>query len=568
MIDSQTASTWKSSFYESPKYTTLTSTMSAFFDLGYQSVLVYGLGLLCGFAVHRGIFIHGEWHVQAPQILLGHLWLFSCFAGLSRCYSGTAIGELSHALLILSAGYLPGLFTSIALYRVIFHQLSTAGFKGPWYARITKLWHIWACRGCKNHLVLEKLHEQYGDFVRTGVFMAVDGPRSECIKAEWYDILHPDRALVTTRIKPIHAARRREWNRGFSAQALIQHESKILKYIEQLDLCIEADAKARVPSEVRDLFFWFGFDVMGDFVFSKSFDMLHQQQWHHIIVRLQRALSLLGPFSPAPWLIQVGFKLGPRVNVLKDWFDMVAWCERQMRVRLDDATPKPAMPDLAHYLMELDDGQTEKKDRLTWLFGDSLLAIVAGSEPTAAALIGIFCEMSKHPEHADKIYEELKDVDATNLKILTSLPHLNAVINEGLRLYPALLTGGARKTTENGATIGGTFIPPHTTIIAPRHVISRREDCFEQANDFIPERWTTRPEMIRNAAAFAPFGTGHHSCLGRFLAMDTMRFVVAKLVKKYHFRLAPGETGNRVFDDIKDQFTSNPGPLSLCFELR
>lgn len=162
------------------------------------------------------------------------------------------------------------------------------------------------------------------------------------------------------------------------AAALVQHESKILKYIEQLDQCIEANAKANKPSEVRDLFFWFGFDVMGDFVFSKSFDMLHQQQWHHIIVRLQRALSLLGPFSPTPWLIQVGFKLAPRVGVLKDWFDMVAWCERQMRVRLDDASPKPSVPDLAHYLMELDDGQTEMKDRLTWLFGDSLLAIVAG----------------------------------------------------------------------------------------------------------------------------------------------------------------------------------------------
>ncbi|WQF83912.1 Putative cytochrome P450 [Colletotrichum destructivum] len=552
--------------------------MNVLFHSGYEGVLVYGLGLVCGIAVHQGIFIHGEWHVQAPQILLGHLWLFSCFAGLSRYYSDTAIGKLCQSLLILSAGYLPGLFASIISYRVFFHRLSTAGFKGPWYARVTKLWHVWACRDCKNHLVLEKLHEQYGDFVRTGpseitvfhpgVFMAVDGPRSECIKAEWYDILHPDRALVTTRVKPIHAARRREWNRGFSAQALVQHESKILKYIEQLDLCIEADAKAHVASEVRNLFFWFGFDVMGDFVFSKSFDMLHQQQWHHIIVRLQRALSLLGPFSPAPWLIQVGFKLGPRVGVLKDWFDMVAWCERQMRMRLDAETPKPAMPDLAHYLMELEDGQTEQKDRLTWLFGDSLLAIVAGSEPTAAALIGIFCELAKHPEHADMIYEELKDVDSTNIKTLTGLPHLNAVINEGLRLYPALLTGGARKTTENGATIGGTFIPPHTTIIAPRHVISRREDCFERANEFIPERWTTRPEMVRNAAASAPFGTGHHSCLGRFLATDTMRFVVARLVSKYRFRLAPGETGNRVFDDIRDQFTSNPGPLSLCFELR
>ncbi|OLN85286.1 Tryprostatin B 6-hydroxylase 2 [Colletotrichum chlorophyti] len=555
----------------------MTFIMSAFCKF-HQELILCALGLLCGSAVHLGFFIHGEWHVQAPQILLDHLWFFSCFAALSSYYKGTVLGDLSYSLLILFCGYLPGLLGSITIYRVFYHRLTTSGFRGPWYARITKLWHVWAARDCKNHLVLEKLHEQYGDFVRTGpseitvfhpgVFMAVDGPRSECIKAEWYDILHPDRALVTTRAKPIHAARRREWNRGFSAHALVQHEAKILKYIEQLDMCIEADAKANIASEVRNLFFWFGFDVMGDFVFSKSFEMLHQKQWHHIIVRLQRALSLLGPFSPAPWLIQVGFKLCPRVSVLRDWFDMVAWCERQMRVRLDDGTPKPAVPDLAHYLMELEDGQPEQEDRLPWLFGDSLLAIVAGSEPTAAALIGIFCEIAKHPNHVDMIFEELADVEVTDLKALTRLPHLNAVINEGLRLYPALLTGGARKTTENGARIGDTFIPPYTTIIAPRHVISRRDDCFERPNEFIPERWTTRPEMVRNAAAFAPFGTGHHSCLGRFLATDTMRFVVARLLKKYRIRLAPGETGKRVFEEVKDQFTSNPGPLSLCFELR
>jgi hypothetical protein len=50
------------------------------------------------------------------------------------------------------------------------------------------------------------------------VFMAVDGPRSECIKSEWYDILHPSLALVTTRDKSVHAKRRREWNRGFTTR--------------------------------------------------------------------------------------------------------------------------------------------------------------------------------------------------------------------------------------------------------------------------------------------------------------------------------------------------------------
>lgn len=71
------------------------------------------------------------------------------------------------------------------------------------------------------------------------------------------------------------------------------------------------------------------------------------------------------------------------------------------------------------------------------------------------------------------MYEELKGADATNLRVLNRLPHLNAVINETLRLYPVLLTGGARKTTKEGVMIGGTYIPPNTTIVSPRFSIQR-----------------------------------------------------------------------------------------------
>lgn len=37
---------------------------------------------------------------------------------------------------------------------------------------------------------------------------------------------------------------------------------------------------------------------------------------------------------------------------------------------------------------------------------------------------------------------------------------------------------------------------------------SAGEDCFENANEFVPERWTTHREMVRNIAAYNPWGTG------------------------------------------------------------
>lgn len=130
------------------------------------------------------------------------------------------------------------------------------------------------------------------------------------------------------------------------------------------------------------------------------------------------------------------------------------------------------VPDVAHYLLQ--DARDDPR-RFPWLTGDSILAIVAGSEPTAAVLVGLFCELAKDPRHAEIILDEIKTLDIADSRALaSSCPHLEACIFEALRLYPALPTGGTRKTLENGITVGGTFIPPETTVVAPRFCISRR----------------------------------------------------------------------------------------------
>lgn len=50
------------------------------------------------------------------------------------------------------------------------------------------------------------------------VLAAIDGPRSPCTKAVWYDILHPDVLVNTTRDKQLHDSRRRIWDHGFTTK--------------------------------------------------------------------------------------------------------------------------------------------------------------------------------------------------------------------------------------------------------------------------------------------------------------------------------------------------------------
>jgi cytochrome P450 len=85
----------------------------------------------------------------------------------------------------------------------------------------------------------------------------------------------------------------------------------------------------------------------------------------------------------------------------------------------------------------------------------------------------MFAELARKPHHVELIYAELAERDIADTKVLSALPHLNAVIQEALRLYTVLPTAGSRKTGKNGVTIGGVFIPPYTTIVNPRYCIHR-----------------------------------------------------------------------------------------------
>lgn len=126
------------------------------------------LGVITAVSVHHGLFVHGEWHLHSPAILFYHLLAHSLYTAFLIAVEQCAIIPALLAATSVFGVYLTALLTSIAVYRVLFHRLSRAGFPGPPPARIYKFWHVWACRDSKNFLVLDRLVQEYGDFVRTG----------------------------------------------------------------------------------------------------------------------------------------------------------------------------------------------------------------------------------------------------------------------------------------------------------------------------------------------------------------------------------------------------------------
>ncbi|KAF4629298.1 hypothetical protein G7Y89_g8848 [Cudoniella acicularis] len=511
--------------------------------------------------------------MQAPSLLKFYVVL-SILTFVWEHYGfnhGNTLESLQAALLIICA-YATALFTSMLIYRKYFHRLRN--FPGPWLAGATKFWHVYQCRNSQNHFLLDDIYRKYGEIVRTGpeeltifhpeVLPATDGPGNSCTKAVWYDFLLPEIALNTTRSKPEHDHRRRIWDHGFSTKALDTYEGRIAEYAETLEKRIADLASHGHPVNVTSWFYFFTFDVMGEFAFAKSFGMLEDERWHIAVVMLRKAMRLLGPLSPVPWLAQIGFYIVPWIWVVRDWLAMLVWCRERMAERIKMEGYKP---DVSHWLIDASmKTNTLKLDR-EWLNGDAVTIIIAGSDTVAPTLVFIFYLLAIHQDQQDKLREALESVDIYDRKALRGVDHLTGVINESLRIHPPVPTGGYRQSPDDGMKLAGQYIPPRTTIVSPRYTLGKLPSCFEKPGEFIPERWYSKPEMVKDKRAFAPFAQGRYSCVGKNLAMGELRLVTALLVKKYRIRLASGEDGKRVEEDLRDQFTAAPGELNLSFEV-
>ncbi|KAK4868972.1 hypothetical protein LT330_006581 [Penicillium expansum] len=441
-------------------------------------------------------------------------------------------------------------------------------------AAVTKLWHVWKCRDSRGHLVLQAWYEKYGEFVRTGpseitifhpeAYEAMDGPKNRNTRSDWYDLLYPRISSIFTRDRQLHHERRKMWEQALSRKALVQYHRRVVEKVRTLQRLV-ALGQSR-PVLINELMYFFAFDSMGDFAFSEDFGMMRNKRWHSSIAMLRSALTLLGPFSPAIWIPRLGFAFIPSLWKVRHWFHMLEFCDQCMARRIKKTLSDR---DIASWFIEDHVKRGSDPTRARWLSGDTATLVVAGSDTTAPSLTLLFYFLARYPMHADKIYEEIHRVDRENPTALATLPHLTGTINEAMRLLPAVLTFSSRVTPPEGLMIDGTFIPGNTKICAPRYTIGRLETAYVYPHEFIPERWYSQPEMIKDKRAFAPFGVGRTSCVGRHLALAQIRLVTAALVFHYRIKFAPGENnGEAVERDMKDQLTAQPGACWLVFEGR
>jgi cytochrome P450 len=166
--------------------------------------------------------------------------------------------------------------------------------------------------------------------------------------------------------------------------------------------------------------------------------------------------------------------------------------------------------------------------------------MMAGAVTTATFLAGVTYYLG-HNKHATfRLQQELRSrfnsLDDINSKELLNCEYLNAVVEEGLRIYPPAGAGHlSRIVPPGGCEIDGEFIPEgvsyfkgteernadektQTRVSVHQWSVLRDPLNFWNPSAFIPERWIkSEPEGQGGdrLETSLPFSYGPRGCLGR-----------------------------------------------------
>jgi cytochrome P450 len=173
-----------------------------------------------------------------------------------------------------------------------------------------------------------------------------------------------------------------------------------------------------------------------------------------------------------------------------------------------------------------------------------LMTMLAAHHTTGVAISWTLYLLSQHPQVAERVADEvdrvLGDRATPAYSDLKELTYLDAVLRETMRLYPPG-PYGAREATED-VLLGEYTIPAGTVIFYPFWAVHMNPEYWPDPEIFDPGRFTAQASAGRPRLAYIPFGLGPRSCEGAALAMIEAQLVLATLLKRFEFHLAPGQT--------------------------
>ncbi|KAI4220070.1 MAG: hypothetical protein L6R36_007884 [Xanthoria steineri] len=450
------------------------------------------------------------------------------------------------------------------LYNVFFHPLRD--FPGP------KLWtssfvfrHVAAMRG-ELDWSLKAFHQKYGEVVR----FSPEELSFTCEEA-WKDIYgHKSTPLIKDPLiynsvklgsdgassifnadEASHPRIRKQLAHAFSDRALREQEPFMTAYIDLLMQKLRGVAAAGASTDMVRWLNFTTFDLIGDLALGKSFSCLNNNEYHSWVRGLQEGTKI-GPYIRA---------VATYTDIKRLWRLLAPPSIKKARLRHEEYVRVNARERLAKGILE------QRRDFLSYILKDrgekgSLtdeevaancgFLIIAGSEAAGTAMSGILFHLLSSPGPFRKMTEEIRgafsreaDIDFVSTSNL--LPYTMACITEGMRCFPPGPTIPPRRTAKGEMTnVAGYSVPGWTSVGVHPLSATHATANFHLPDSFIPERWLPECTADPSSAFYndrrgvvQPFSVGPRACLGKGLAYNEMRVILARLLWNFDLELCP-----------------------------
>ena len=228
---------------------------------------------------------------------------------------------------------------------------------------------------------------------------------------------------------------------------------------------------SREPSKgalinMTDWITFFAMDVIGDLALGESFHMLETGEYHDWVRTLFKYVQLITT-AAAPRYYSVRATdfvfqhLVPR-SVSEQQKAHKRYSDERINRRLDSRSERPDF--MTPFMKNNADYKIMSKEEI---FSNFSFIILGGSETIVVVCIGLLNHISRDPRIRTRLTDEIRNYflheEDINLDSLndsaSSLPYLEAVIHEALRMCNPIPSGLPRKVPPGGDTYCGHFLP-------------------------------------------------------------------------------------------------------------
>ncbi|KAF2813426.1 cytochrome P450 [Mytilinidion resinicola] len=395
--------------------------------------------------------------------------------------------------------------TIYVVYQRVFSPFAST--PGPFWASLSRLWIAKHSRdGDLNHVMID-LHKRYGPLVRTGPYevsvadltaiKSIYGAGTKFRKSDWYSVWQATRKfdLFGERNESVHAVQRRLVAQTYSMGSLKDLEEFVNGAIKGFMRKMGGFQDSKEPADMGKLVQLFAFDIIGEITFSKTFGFVDAGMDDGTFSSIEGILRSACWLGQIPWIYRLHQTLMPvignHLGVNARHGGVRNFAMSEVRSRKDRGSDRK---DILSKLFAVNEKKPTEFD-LNVVVSMATSNIAAGSDTTAISIRAIIYYLLKNPTHKQRLVDEIdglrrqgKISDPVSLSQADSMPYLQAVMYEALRVHPAVGMSLPRVVPSGGIDIHGKYFPAGSVVGVNPWVVHRNKEVFgDDADDFRPD---------------------------------------------------------------------------------